>query len=40
MAGEKKDKLFLDIHAPEWLYDELIDRRNTNRLGLVIFSCI
>lgn len=24
MTGEKKDKLFLGIHVPEWLYDELI----------------
>jgi len=23
--GEKKDKLFLGIHVPEWLYDQLIE---------------
>jgi len=24
MTGEKKDKLFLGVRVPEWLYDELV----------------
>ena len=31
--GEKKDKLFLGIHVPEWLYDDLIKYAKKYNVG-------
>lgn len=33
MTGEKKDKLFLGIHVPEWLYDDLIKYAKKYNVG-------